>query len=193
MNFRFVLGAVLASFLNMTNAEAGDATAGRAKAEPCMACHGEKGISELDTVPSLAGQPAYYLLAQILLFRSKQRDVETMTPFAEGLSDEDADDLAAFFSAQTPATSQSGGNAAVAAQAGKLVEAGHCASCHLPDFSGREQMARLAGQREDYLLKALRDFKTDQRSGFDGSMSEVVYPLSDQDLQVLAAYLAHFR
>ncbi len=170
-------------------AQAGDAAKGVVKAESCFACHGEKGVSELENVPSLAAQPAYFLLQQILLFREKQRNVEPMTEAVKGISDEDADDIAAFF-ASLPAPPPQSGDAAQKAQGEALIDAHHCASCHLPSFAGREQMPRLAGQRADYLLKALRDFKDNRRFSPDGTMSEVVYPLSDADFAVLAADLA---
>ena len=69
----------------------------------------------------------------------------------------------------------------------------HCASCHNPDFSGREQMPRLAAQREDYLLKALRDYKSAQRPGYDATMDEVIRPLTDADIVDLSHYLSRLR
>src|SRR5438105_15486056 len=66
---------------------------------PCLACHGEKGQSENPEVPSLGGQPAYYMLIQLYLFREKQRKVEVMNEFTKGLTDDDlrkfSDSLAA--------------------------------------------------------------------------------------------------
>ncbi|MGC2517760.1 MAG: c-type cytochrome [Burkholderiales bacterium] len=68
----------------------------------------------------------------------------------------------------------------------------HCTVCHNPDFSGREQMPRLANQREDYLLKAMRDYKSGARIGYGGaSMSEELSGLDDADLAALAHFLAH--
>src|SRR6185503_3953903 len=55
----------------------------------CLACHGENGTSTTSGVPSLGGQPADFVLVQLFLFRSKQRDVEPMTSMADGLSDAD--------------------------------------------------------------------------------------------------------
>src|SRR5215210_5484231 len=69
----------------------------------------------------------------------------------------------------------------------------HCGSCHNPDFSGREQMPRLAAQREDYLLKSLRDYKAAQRPGYDATMDEVIRPVTEQDIVDLAHYLSRLR
>jgi cytochrome c553 len=165
------------------------------KAEPCLACHGEGGNSRLENVPSLAGQPRQYLLIQLMLFRDKQRVLETMTPFAEKLSDEDIQDLAGYFAERklTPDPEATPADAARMAEGQRLAEVHHCAQCHLPSFAGREQMARLAGQREDYLLKALGDFRAGARPGLDGTMAEAVYNLSEAELKVLAHLLAHQR
>src|SRR5262245_11654534 len=67
----------------------------------------------------------------------------------------------------------------------------HCAVCHNPDFSGREQMPRLANQREDYLVKAMREYKSGARVGWGGTMAQELVPLSDDDLVDLAHFLAH--
>jgi cytochrome c553 len=176
--------------LGSVAARAGDGAAGRAKAEPCLQCHGTDGVSRLEGVPSLAGQPAYYLQLQLLLFRDRQREVASMSPFAEGLSDADTEDLAGFFASLPPPAPANGTDAARIARGRAVAATHHCGSCHLADFRGREQMARLATQREDYLVKAMRDFKANLRAGTDGTMAEVLFPLSDDDLADLAAFLA---
>ena len=69
----------------------------------------------------------------------------------------------------------------------------NCGSCHNPDFSGREQMPRLANQREDYLLKAMRDYKSGRRIGYgSATMPEELAEFSDADLAAAAHFLAHF-
>ena len=182
-----------AALLLAASASAGDAAAGKAKAEPCAACHGETGNSKLENIPSLAGQPPYYLLVQLVLFREKQRINEPMLPLVEKLSDGDLDDLAAYFAAQQLEPGPTPTDAALAARGKEVADGAHCGQCHLPTFAGREQMARLAGQREDYLLKALTEFKRGDRPGLDGTMSEAIYNVSEADLPALAHYLSHLR
>jgi cytochrome c553 len=144
-------------------------------------------------VPSLAGQPAYYVVLQLVLFHSNQRQSARMTPVAALLSDADMKALGAYFS-QLPAPTPAGKTAGPdAAEGERLVDANHCASCHLGSFAGQNQMPRLAGQREDYLLKAMRDFRDGERSGLDGTMTEVLHGLSDADLANLARYLSQLR
>ena len=67
----------------------------------------------------------------------------------------------------------------------------NCGVCHLPDYRGREQIPRLVGQREDYLLRTLREYRDNKRTGTDTSMNAVVYAVPDADLAALAHYLAH--
>jgi hypothetical protein len=74
-----------------------------------------------------------------------------------------------------------------------LVRKHHCLFCHNSDFSGHENVPRLAGQREDYLLKALLDFKSNTRPGYDASMAEVVRPISEAELADLAYLMARAR
>ena len=81
----------------------------------------------------------------------------------------------------------------VAERAKAAIAKHRCASCHNPNFSGREQMPRLAAQREDYLLKALRDYKSAQRPGYDATMDEVIRPITDADIVDLSHYLARLR
>ena len=73
------------------------APAGRAKAAVCGTCHGEDGISVQPNVPNLAGQPAIYLADQLRQYRSGRRAHEVMSVVAKPLSDQDIDDLAAWF------------------------------------------------------------------------------------------------
>ncbi len=76
---------------------AGDADAGKAKAMVCNACHGQNGVSSNPLWPNLAGQHEAYLAKQIRAFRDNVRQEPTMIGFVATLSDEDIDDLAAYF------------------------------------------------------------------------------------------------
>ncbi|HEY4211161.1 MAG TPA: c-type cytochrome [Steroidobacteraceae bacterium] len=82
---------------------AGDANVGRTKASACTACHGLTGVSENEDWPNLAGQRALYLSKQLDAFRMGTRKNPLMTAMAKSLSDEDVQDLAAYFSVQNPA------------------------------------------------------------------------------------------
>jgi cytochrome c553 len=73
-----------------------------------------------------------------------------------------------------------------------LAEREHCLVCHNPDLSGGQQTPRLANQREDYLLKSLRDYKRRVRIGYGPAMATVLTGLGDADLVDLAHFLAYF-
>lgn len=77
---------------------AGDVAAGKAKAAICAACHGANGVSTADMYPNLAGQKEAYLVTQLKAFRDGSRANPIMQPMAKPLSDEDINNLAAYFS-----------------------------------------------------------------------------------------------
>jgi len=163
------------------------------KLATCLACHGEKGVSETSEVPSLAGMPADFTLIQLFLFRQGTRKVEIMNDLAKDMSDDDLRKFSDYFSKLPPPKATEAADPAIAARAQAVIAKNHCGSCHNPDFSGREQMPRLAAQREDYLLKSLRDYKAAQRPGYDATMDEVIRPVTEADIVDLAHYLSRLR
>ena len=68
-----------------------------------------------------------------------------------------------------------------------------CGTCHNPDYSGREQMPRIAGQREAYLMKSFKEYQAGARVGTQAAMAEAMRGLSEVELADLAYYLARFR
>lgn len=160
----------------------------------CLACHGEKGQSETPETPSLGGQPAPYLLIQLFLFREKQRTVEIMNAMTKGFSD---DDLRAFSDSVAklppPQASSDAGDAARIERGRALITKNRCNSCHNLDLSGKENVPRIAGQREDYLLKTLREYKSNTRHGYDAAMAEVLAPINDAQIVDLAHTIARFK
>jgi cytochrome c553 len=159
---------------------------------PCLACHGEQGQSSLPAVPSLGAQPAPYLLIQLYLFRARQRLLEVMNEASKDLSD---DDLRTFsdFIAKLPAPPPADGEPIDPARIDRgqaLVRQYRCDFCHSPDLSGRDNIPRLAGQREDYLIKAMREYKSNARPGYDASMADVLARTSDAEILDLAYFAA---
>jgi cytochrome c553 len=171
---------------------AADAAAGKAVAAGCAGCHGEDGISQTPATPSLAGQPDEFIQWQLVYFRSGTRKNEVMQPIAEALSNEDIRNLGAYYSSLPPPKPEAAGAADALAQEGEKIAAQHrCKACHGDKFEGKKVTARLASQREDVLLKALRDFKSGARVGVGvATMGDVVYSLNDHDMQALAHYMA---
>jgi cytochrome c553 len=161
---------------------------------PCLACHGEKGQSETENTPSLGGQQAPYTLIQLFMFREKLRTFEPMNEIAKPLTD---DDLRLFsdFIAKMPKPVPPGENGDPARmQRGQaLVQQHRCDTCHNPDFSGKENVPRIANQREDYLAKTLGEYKDNSRHGYDGSMADVMGPITPEQIADLAYFIARMR
>ena len=180
-----------------TAAAAADLDSARQKAkERCATCHGDDGISYNVEVPSLAGQPDQFVQWQLVYFRAGNRKNDLMQPFIGEITDADIRNLGAYYAGLAPPRppEETDDRPELTAQ-GKAIAARHrCASCHLDDFRGQQANARLAAQREDYLVKALRDFKSGARTGGGvAAMPQATYALSDQDMQALAHYLARFH
>jgi cytochrome c553 len=160
----------------------------------CFACHGEHGQSATEHTPSLGGQTAPYALIQLFMFREKLRVFEPMNEMAKPLSDDDlrtfSDFIATLPKPQPPVDVDDG---ARIQRAQALVTQHHCNSCHRPDFSGGENVPRIANQREDYLAKTLREYKDNTRHGYDGTMADVMGPITPDQIADLAYYIARVR
>ena len=171
---------------------AADLNAGKEKAEACVACHGEAGISQTENVPSLAGQPDLFVQWQLVFFRAGTRKSEAMQPIVEQLSNEDVRNLGAYFASLTPPAAGPDGDPDLSRKGAQAAAGRRCASCHTDTYAGTKAVARIAGQREEYLLKALHDYKSGVRSGGGmAAMADVAYPLSEEEITALAHYLAH--
>ena len=173
-------------------AAAADLAAGKAKAEICAGCHGENGISTTENIPSLAGQQDQFIQWQLVYFRAGSRKNEAMQPIVEQLSNDDIRNLGAYFASLTPPKSPPDNDADLSKKGAQAAMGRRCASCHTDSFAGTKGVARLTGQREEYLTKALRDYKSGARfGGAGGAMTDVAYPLHDEEITALAHYLAH--
>lgn len=160
--------------------------------QACMACHGPQGNSQIPTTPSLAGQPRVFLENQLVLIREGLRVVPEMKGLLDGVPDAEIVEMAAWFSAQKPARAATGpANPPVFQRGQALAGQGLCGTCHLPNYAGREQIPRLAGQPEAFLLQSMKQFRDHPGPGRDTIMSAALLGLKDQDLADLAHYLAH--
>jgi cytochrome c553 len=187
--YRFFLALLLAAFTATAQASVFDE-----RRAQCAACHGENGVSKTPQTPSLGGQPELFVLYQLVGFRDGQRKAPVMNDMMRGMTDDDLYAAAAWVAKlPAPPPPAETGDPARMARARILAEKHRCNVCHTASYTGQEQMPRLRNQRADYLLKALRDYKSDKRFGGRAEMNEVVYPLKDEELADLAHYLAHVR
>ena len=188
-----LVGIVLASAIACGSpARAADIAAGKEKAELCVGCHGEGGISQMENIPSLAGQPDQFIQWQLVFFRAGARKNEQMQPIVEQINNDDIRNLGAYFAQLAPPKAPADDNPDLS-EKGKQAAAGRrCASCHTDSYAGTKAVSRVAGQREEYLVKALHDYKSGVRNGGGmAAMAEVAYPLSEEEIEALAHYLAH--
>lgn len=158
----------------------------------CLACHGESGTSSTPETPSLGGIAEFYALLQLVEFRDGNRKSDIMREVVKGMTDDDLRAAAAFVAQQPrPARPQDAGDPERMKRGAELVARNRCNQCHGKELLGGEQMPPLRHQREDYILKALHDYKVSRRTDERATMIEVTAPLSENDLADLAHYLAH--
>jgi len=155
-----------------------------AAAAACSACHGAKGVSINPQWPNLAGQNAPYLKTQITAFRDGVRANAMMAPFVSGLTDDDVDALASWYSQQKPARTANGDPALVAA--GEQLSA-YCIGCHgMEGAPVAKEWPQLNGQHAAYLQNQLMMFKKGERE--NSHMQAVLVPLGEKEFAALAAY-----
>ena len=180
---------------------AGDAAAGKTKSATCLACHGPDGNSPNPIWPKLAGQHPIYIKKQLMAFKAGERKNDLMSPMAMPLSEQDMDDLAAYFSSQT----QSAGTAAAdkAELGGQVYRAGNaktgvaaCMACHGPAGLGNPaaNFPRISGQHAAYIDKALKDFRSGTRNNDVNKMMQgVAAKMTDAEIAAVAEYVQGLR
>src|SRR5215470_10629795 len=183
------LGAAIA-----VGASAAQAADVKEKVEVCKGCHGDDAISQMENIPSLAGQLDQFIQWQLIYFRAGARKNEQMQPIVEQLSNEDIRNLGAYFASLPPPKVAEDKDPDLSKKGAQAAVGRRCASCHTDTYAGSKAAARLAGQREDYLGKALRDYRSGERAGGgQAAMAEVAHSLSDEEIDALAHYLAYLK
>jgi cytochrome c553 len=193
-----VLAAAFVGLIpNLLLAE-GDAAAGQAKSALCGSCHGVDGNSLMAMNPKLAGQSARYMVKQLQEFKSGARESAIMSSMVLSLSDQDMEDIAAWYSSQQPTIQ--GANPESIELAERLYRGGNseiavaaCSACHSPTGKGNAPAGfpLLSGQHAEYTLQQLKNFRSGARQN-DGSamMRTVVERLTDKELEALASYVS---
>ncbi len=161
----------------------------------CAACHGANGRSDQPGTPVLAGQPAFYSLTQLFLFREGRRSNEAMTAVAKTMKDDDMRGFSTFIGtlpavpAPAPATPP---DAQRMAQGQALAQQHKCFMCHGTELEGGQQVPRIGGQHEEYLRMSLQGFKSGQRPGYTQAMIGAVSQVTPDELDTIAYYVARF-
>ena len=178
--------------------EKGDAEAGKELVSVCSACHGADGNSLAGIWPSLAGQNYKYLLKQLRLIKSGDREIIEMIGQLDNLSDQDLKDISAFYSVQNNLIGQVEKDKLELGR--KLYYSGNlekgvpaCTACHSPRGLGNAPAAYplLSGQQPDYVAKALKDYRSGERLNEDPSkiMIDIAYKLDDNEIEALSSFV----
>lgn len=196
------LGIVICffSFITMSYAT-GNIQAGQAKSAVCAACHQPDGNSITPIWPNLAGQSERYLIEQLEEFRKGDKGHRmdpVMTPLVQNLSDEDIEDIAAFYASQKPMVGTAKPD--LVALGEKIYRGGNlktgipaCMACHSPSGDGNALAAfpRLSGQQADYTASQLKKFASGARSnGPNGIMEDIAKKMTDEEIQAVSSYVA---
>ncbi len=173
----------------------GNLNKGKKLAETCSGCHGEKGISQMDAFPSLAGQLATYTYKQLRDYADNKRTHMLMNSVAAGLSEQDSADLAIWFESLPEAKNKV--KIEVLEKAEVLVAKGNgkkiippCFTCHGSKGQGeRQDIPALAGQQVEYFINTLTEYKTGVRhNDVYSRMRLISEQLSEEDIKQLAQY-----
>ncbi len=203
LSYAAVFSLVLAS-LSVNVFAKGSAEAGKAKTTTCVACHGEDGNAPIAVYPKLAGQYENYLLKTLLAYKAlsvpdseaathKSANAQIMYSQIMSLSDQDLEDLAAFFSSQKTSNGETAPNYYEMGR--KLYMGGDlergipaCAACHSPTGMGNDlaNFPKLSGQHSEYIKSQLMAFKNDER--INDMMQIVAKKLTDEDMAAVSSY-----
>jgi cytochrome c553 len=188
---RFLFAAMIALALPSVAGAADPPPGIKSVIQTCVACHGPKGWSPMAGSPSLAGQPNIFTQYQLVFMRDGGRKPGVMSAVVKTLTDDHIRELGAYYESLPPPPPSKAGADVDETKVMALIKPRHCDSCHKEDFSGQGETARLAGQRADYIVKSLKDFRSAERRGRGmGEMMAVSITLQDEDIQMIATYLA---
>lgn len=196
---RVILG--LMSLMAVGSIQAADIEAGKAKSVLCLACHGADGNSVNVIWPKLAGQHASYILKQLRDFKSNKRTDATMNGMVAALTDEDMQNLAAYYASQKSSAAKFDDSKLEQGQniyRGGITETSvaSCMGCHSPSGEGNGPAAYpgLKSQHPEYIVLQLQKFKDDSRVNDAGKMMRnVANRMSDNEMKAVAAYIAGMK
>ncbi len=157
----------------------------------CNTCHGENGMAVQPLTPNLAGQNPAYIVDQFQRFGDGRRNDYLMSNLAKTFNLDDKIKIALYYSSMT--MMPSGGGDPARLEEGERIFKNTCVSCHGVDGRGQEGYARLAGQRYDYVVKMLKEFRDRTGRRTNVWMTGVAIRLNDQDISAVATYLSNLK
>ena len=164
------------------------------RAVTCFGCHGEHGQSQTENTPSLGAQQPAYALIQLFMFREKLRTFEPMNDTAKDFTDDDLRAFSEFIGKlPKPSPAADAGDPARIERAKALVAKNHCGTCHNFDFAGQDNIPRHRRSARGLSRQDVAGIKDSSRHGYDGTMAEVLQPVTAEEIADLAYYLARLR
>ena len=181
-------------------AQAQDAQAGEKKAAMCIGCHGipeyKASFPEIYRVPMIAGQNEKYISNALAGYKKGDRKHPSMQAIAKGLSEQDMNDLAAYYSqlGRSVAVQEAAAAPAPSAEVAALLTRGNCASCHGANFKQPidGSYPKLAGQHPDYLYAALREYQIDAKNPLVGRNNAIMGGMARQFTHAEAKQMANY-
>jgi cytochrome c553 len=170
-----------------------------AKAAMCIGCHGIRGYQasfpEVHKVPMISGQSAKYIAAALNAYKTGDRKHPTMRGIAESLSDQDVNDIAAWYESHGAGAKVADKPKEPSTQVTALLQKAACASCHGANFAKPIDPSYpiIAGQHADYLFVALKAYKTENNPAVgrnNGVMGAIAKQYSNAELKALSNYMA---
>jgi cytochrome c553 len=195
---KIVVSVLMVLGLVGTVLAAGNAETGKSKAMMCAGCHGADGNSLAPNFPKLAGQGEKYLLKQMHDIKAGRRNVVEMTGILTAVSDQDMEDIAAYFASQKVTIGAAKPN--LVKEGRRLYRAGNkedkvaaCTACHGPTGAGVELAGfpQLKGQHAVYIATQLKNFRNGKRKndGESAMMRTVAAKLTDKEIEAVASYI----
>ncbi len=194
-----ILLAALAALSFSAACVAQDIKAGERNAAMCIGCHGipayQSSFPEVHKVPMIAGQNAKYIVAALQAYKKGDRRHPTMRAIAQGLTDTEMADLAAFYEQQAGVAPVTAAPPAPPARVAELLKKANCASCHGENYNKAidPSYPKLAGQHADYLYVALKAYQIDGNPVLgrnNAIMAGMARQYTHAELKAMANYLA---
>jgi cytochrome c553 len=197
-NWFVITLCLLITFIVGVSSAAGNVQAGKEKSAVCAPCHGPDGNATNPEWPKLAGQHAGYLVKQLTYFKDGERVNETMKGIASNLSEQDREDLAAYFSSQKVKIGAA--DPSLVELGRKLYRSGNassgiapCMGCHGPAGRGNPaaNYPALRGQNAPYVVNQLRAFANGQRHNENAKkmMQILASRMTDREMRAVASYI----
>ena len=197
-NYLVITMSLLVSMVHATAQAEGDLEAGKTKSATCVACHSVDGNSVNPEWPKLAGQHEGYLIQQLLYFSDGERDNAVMKGMAANLTDQDREDLAAYYASQK--VTYGTADPALVDLGERIYRGGNsesgvapCMGCHGPNGAGNPpaNYPALRGQHAKYVENQMHGFAEGNRINENSikMMQITASRMTNKEIRAVASYI----